>query len=333
MGSRRTVSIAFFCVFLLAPRLARGQELSVLVGRTEAPQAVEASDSWQVDFRYDPFRHIGWSASYVNEGHLTQHKRDGVATQLWGRVPLYGGRLVLSLGAGPYRFFDTVILPGGGFEDLHGWAGIYSASAAWHTKSPWLVRLTASHIKGSADLDTNTYVLGVGYRLWKEKEAEFAALPEKEEEPIPLKTGDEAMLFVGQTIVNSPQDQKGIAGGIEFRKGIVPHLDWTLTWLNEGDPRILRRNGLASQLWLVDAYFDNRLAVGVGLGGYYFVDRKRPARPGIEGTRDLAYLLSITASWRFARHWFGRLNWNRVLVDYNRDTDVFVLGAGFRWKE
>ncbi len=333
MGSRHANFILFLCVFLLSPRLAPAQELSLLLGRTEAPHAVEASTAWQVDFRYDPVRYLGWSVSYVNEGHVTGHKRDGVATQVWGRVPLYAGRLVLSLGAGPYRFFDTVVLPGGGFEDLHGWAAIYSLSAAWHTASPWVVRLTANHVKGSADLDTNSFVVGVGYRLRMEKGPEPAGLPGREDETIPLKTGDEVMPFAGQTIVNSPQDQKGIASGIEFRKGIADHLDWTLTWLNEGDPRVLRRNGLGSQLWLVDSYFGNRFAIGGGVGGYYFVDRKRPPEPGKEGTRDLAYLISATASYRFARHWFARLTWNRVLVDYNRDTDVFVVGAGYRLRD
>ncbi len=333
MGSRQAACLAFYFISLLVPRVAGGEELSVLFGRMEAVHASESTGSWQVDFRYDPIRYLGLSASYINEGHITGHKRDGVATQAWGRIPLYGGRLVVSLGAGPYRFFDTVTLPGGSFTDLHGWAAIYSASVAWHTKSPWLVRFTANHVKGSADVDTNTYVLGVGYRFWPAREPGPAAIPEEDKEPIPLKTGDEAMLFVGQTIVNSPQDQKGVASGVELRKGIAPHLDWTLTWLNEGDPRILRRNGLGSQLWLVDAYLRNRLAVGVGLGGYYFIDRRRPPQPGFEATRDLAYLLSATVSWRFARHWFARLNWNRVLVDYNRDTDVFVLGAGFRLRE
>jgi hypothetical protein len=226
-----------------------------------------------------------------------------------------------------------VTRPDGTYGDVQSFAGIYSASAAYYTKSPFLVRVTVNHIKGSGDLDTNSYVLGVGYRLWKEREREFGEFPEDTGGEIPLKTGDEVMLFAGQTVVNSLKDQKGIASGIEFRKGIVSHLDWTLSWLNEGDPEVIRRNGLCSQLWLVDAYMDNRLTLGAGAGGYSFIDQKRPSPPGKEGTRDLAYLISITAAYRFANHWFARFNWNRVFVDYNRDTDVFTLGLGFRWKE
>ncbi len=332
MSFRRTVSLAFIGVSFLASRPAWADETSLLLGRMEALNASESTYSWQVDYRYNPARYLAWSASYINEGHVAGHKRDGVATQLWGRVPLYKGRIYLSLGGGPYRFFDTAARPDGAFNDVQGWARIYSVSAAWYTRSPLLVRLTANRIKGEGGLDTNTYVLGVGYRLWKEREPEPGELPEETEGEIPLKTGDEVTLFAGRTVVNSLQDQKGIASGVEFRKGIVDHLDWTLTWLNEGDPNVLRRNGLASQLWLADSYLDNRFIVGAGVGGYYFVDRKRPPRPGKEGTRDLAYLLSLTAGYRFSNHWFTRFNWNRVLVDYNQDTDVFTLGLGFRWK-
>ncbi len=329
---RRNTSIlfAFILASAIVPPGAAAEELSLLVGRSAVRDTGEPADSWQVDFRYYPARYLVWSASYLNEGHVTGHKRDGVATQLWGRIPMYGRRIVVSLGAGPYRYFDTAVRPDGTFADLHGWAVVYSASAAYLLDSPWIVRLTANHIRGSGDVDMNTYVLGVGYRLWKGVETEPETSREEAERPVPAKTGDELMLFVGQTIVNSPQDQKGVASGIEFRKGLLRHVDWTLTWLNEGDPQVVRRNGLGSQLWLVDAYLDNRLAVGAGLGGYYFVDRKRPPQPGRDATRDLGYLLSLTASWRFPRHWFARFNWNRVLVDYNRDSDVFVLGVGYR---
>jgi len=329
MGSRPAIFLAFFSAALLVPPFAAAAELSLLAGQSLTRDTGDSSDSWQVDFRYFPARYLAWSASYINEGHVPGHKRDGVATQLWGRIPMYRNRVVVSVGAGPYRFFDTAVRPDGSFADLHGWAVVYSASAAYTLDAPWVVRLTANHVRGSGDVDMNTYVLGVGYRLWKERESEPRE-PEEKAKPISPKTGDEVMLFAGQTIVNSPQDQKGVASGIEFRKGLVTHIDWTLTWLNEGDPQVLRRNGLGSQLWLVDAYLENRLAIGLGVGGYYFIDRKRRPQSGRESTRDLAYLLSVTASWRFQRHWFARFTWNRVLADYNRDTDVFVVGAGYR---
>lgn len=327
------VRSAIILAFLLVPGAGRAQELSVLMGRMEALNTSESSRSWQVDFRYNPTRHFGWSASYLNEGHVKDHKRDGVATQAWVRIPLFGRRVSLDLGAGPYYFFDTATRPDGSFADDHGWAAIYTASATYYTKSPWIARIQANHIKAPGGLDTNTYVVGAGYHLWREDRHEAGSPGQEPGAEAPQKTGDEVMLFVGQTVVNSLEDQKGIASGIEFRKGVVRHLDWTLTWLNEGDPEVIRRNGIGSQLWLVDSYLDDRFVIGAGAGGYFFLDTKRPPRPGTEGSRDLAFLLTLTTGYRFADRWFARFNWNRVLVDYNTDTDVFVMGVGFRWKD
>ncbi|MGE5188652.1 MAG: hypothetical protein ACM3NF_01205 [Gemmatimonadota bacterium] len=323
----------FALAIVFASGAARAQDLSVLLGRMEAVRASESSACWQVDFRYHPARHISLSASYLNEGHVPDHKRDGIAAQLWGRIPLFARRVALSLGGGPYYYFDTTTRADGSFADVHGWAGIYSASVDYYARSPWFARLAVNHIKGGGDFDANTYLAGVGYRLWKEEAREAGDVgPQAGAEPS-RKTGDEVMLFAGQTVANSLKDQKGIASGIEFRTGLAAHIDWTLTWLNESNPEVVRRNGLGSQAWVVDSYLDDRLVIGAGGGGYYFLDTKRPPATGQGGTRELAFLLSLTAGYRFADHWFVRFNWNRVLAEPNRDTDVFVLGAGFRWKE
>jgi hypothetical protein len=46
---------------------------------------------------------------------------------------------------------------------------------------------------------------------------------------------------------------------------------------------------------------------------------------------DISGLLTVTASCRFSDHWFTRFNWNRVMSNDNRDSDVFLLGVGYRW--
>jgi len=46
---------------------------------------------------------------------------------------------------------------------------------------------------------------------------------------------------------------------------------------------------------------------------------------------DIAGLLTVTTSYRFFDHWFTRFNWNRVMSNDSRDSDVFLLGVGYRW--
>jgi hypothetical protein len=264
----------------------------------------------------------------VNEGHLQYHKRDGLAAQLWGRVPLFRQRVSLDFGGGPYRYFDTQTVAGGGYVDAGGWGGIFSVSTTLYTKSPWFARIVANHIYVPKNLDTNTYGLGVGYHLWEERPGE----PEKpEESPWTDEsnrkiTGNEVTFSIGQTVVSSYQDQKGFAGGIEIRKGVAEHIDWTLSWLNAGDVQVNRRNGLGMQLWLVDEYFDSRFPIGIGAGPIYFLDRENPPDGNQGNVRDLAGLVSLTAAYRFSEHWFARFHWNRVFTSNNTDADLISGG-------
>ncbi|MCA1808867.1 MAG: hypothetical protein ABR497_08910 [Kiritimatiellia bacterium] len=65
------------------------------------------------------------------------------------------------------------------------------------------------------------------------------------------------------------------------------------------------------------------LRFGLGMGGYL-------ARDHGEHERDtFAGLVTLTGSWRLHRHFNLRVNWHRVVTDYNRDTDVILAGLGF----
>ena len=43
--------------------------------------------------------------------------------------------------------------------------------------------------------------------------------------------------------------------------------------------------------------------------------------------------MTVTASYRFSDRWFTRFNWNRVMSNDSRDTDIFLLGLGYRWEQ
>jgi hypothetical protein len=103
-------------------------------------------------------------------------------------------------------------------------------------------------------------------------------------------------------------------------------LDWTIAWLNEGDNRLIRLNGILSQAWLVRAFFDEHLALGVGLGPYFLVDTHSN-----EDRYTVAGVITLSASYRFNPNWLVRLSWNRVTTDYSRDTDVIMIGPGYRF--
>lgn len=318
--------------FLLLPCLARAQDLSFLAGMTDSVDTGEESHGWQLDFRYtfaDPF---ALSASWINEGRFDDHHRDGFATRLWGQLPLIERRLVVAFGAGVYRYFDTQPRPDGTTANVHGWAPVYGLTGAWYTNTPWFVLVGINHVNPTGDIATTQYLLGAGYRLRKEPDFGVPKSPAAPGSAPSKTTGFELMPFFGATVHNSFESRHGFAGGVEFRRGISRHFDGTLSWISEDNREEIRRDGIGSQIWLVDAFLGRRLALGIGAGLYAFNDRFRPA--GGQGESfDVAGLLSLTTSWRFSDRWFTRFNWNRVATNSDRDSDIFVLGAGYRWAE
>ncbi len=326
----RCIWPAFLALVFLS-RFAAAQEFSYLVGHTELTNTIDSSYGWEIDYRQPLHRYFGVSFSWINEGHPGEHHRDGWSPRLWAQTTFFDGRLRVAGGVGYYRYFDTQPGPGGQSQDVHGGATIVSGAATYYWRARWLIRFEMNRITAAHDVNTNSYMLGLGYRFLQTRlEGPPRARAPRQASP-PVTTDNEAMLFAGRTVVNTFESQKSFARGAEFRRGVGKYWDWTLSWINEGDPRIIRRNGVASQAWLVRAFAREKVALGVGGGAYYYIDTKHQPAPGEQGHRALAGLVTLTASYRLSDHWFTRLNWNRVVTNYNRDSDVIVIGAGLRW--
>jgi hypothetical protein len=305
---------------------AQAQEFTAQAGTTGSGLSLNSHYSWQVDYRHAIDRNFAWSVAWINEGHEAEHHRDGVAGQLWFVVPFRSQAFSLALGVGGYHYFDTELLSDGSTFNTHGWTPLYSLSGTYYLRnSPWLLRLTANRINRANDLETNSVVAGVGYQFG-ERKARSKQMAEEN-----LTTDHEITVFGGLSIVNTAEAEDSIAAAIEFRAGLTPHLEWTAAWINEGNPQVIRRNGFATQIWLVDSLLGKRMTLGLGVGPYLLFDRKRAPIPGRDDPNNFAALVSPTATVRLDDHWQARLTWNRVVSKYNRDADIFLLGLGYRW--
>jgi len=326
----RWAPVVALLLLLLHPGHASALDASLLAGTADTIETDETSYAWQIDFRHDFESPFAVSASWINEGHYRDHHRDGLAGQIWGHIPLRNNKVSIAFGAGAYRYFDTKPQPGGDHNNAHGTAPIYSLSASYFTETPWLIRFTANHIHPPGQIDTNSFLLGLGYRLGREPVEKTPEPPSGTESP-PRNAGVELTPFLGGTIHNSLESRAGIAGGIEYRRGFYGNFDWTLSGIYEDNEQGIRRTGMGSQVWLVDSFLRRRLTLGIGAGLYTFYDRKPPHE--IHSPIDVAGLVTLTAGYRFAGHWIARFNWNRTMTGNDRDSDIFVLGAGYRWNE
>ena len=329
---RRLVhSLSFLGGLLLLGIASPGaaQEFTLFGGKSTAFDLSESTYAWKIEYRQGLGEHFEFSYSWLNEGHVSGHHRDGHTFSLWARESFLNRRLSLALGAGTYRFYDTQEgLADGTYENVHGWGGIASFDAAYYLGKRWVSRLQVNRTwTPSTTVDTWNFLLGVGYQLTAPDVPGSRPSAMEQAEPT---TRNEITVYVGQTVVNSFNSQNSVAMALEYRRGLSRYFDVSVSLLYEGNPDLIRRGGFLVQGWFGRAFFDDRLALGIGVGPYIAVDTQTGAEPG-DGAGTVAGMITPSFSYRFAKHWDGRFSWNRTFTNYDKDTDVFLFGLGYRF--
>ncbi|MFL9909015.1 hypothetical protein [Paraburkholderia sp. RL17-337-BIB-A] len=306
---------------------ASAQEFALYTG----PLTGEHSHSyaWSMDYTEGFGQYLAGSITWLNEGHMPNHHRDGQLVQVWGRLPLAQRRFVVALGVGPYRYFDTeAAAEGQGYSNTHGWGVVYSARATWYSSQRWTANLQLNHVQVANGPSTTAIMLGIGYQL----DAPETPGPRDFALPRTQKvTNNEVTLMAGVTILNSLESQTSVAEAIEYRRGLTNYLDATLGYLHEGNGLTARRDGATAQLWLTRGFFDERLTLGIGAGVYAAIHHGNSDEDRDTGDGVLSGLVSVSASYRVTQHWSARVTWNRVVTRYSRDTDVILGGIGYRF--
>jgi hypothetical protein len=314
-------------IFLATNSSAFAQEFSALAGGSRSNGPSESSYAWTFSYLQSLDAHDALSYSWLNEGHFPGHHRDGFALEYWRRAWFFDRKLALGAGIGGYFYFDTTAADAPRrYSDVHGIALIYSVSATYYPNPHWFYQLSVNRTYSRNSINTTTALAGIGYRL--------DALPTTHTSfdgtrPGP-GSGDELTVFYGRTEVNSLRSPGSWARGVEYRHGFGPYVDATVSWLDEGKTVLTRRNGAAVQAWLGRSFFGNTLRLAVGAGPYVAVDTYRAS--GTTQTDDkVSLLVTMSASYQMTRHWLVRASWNRVLTGYDKDSDIYLAGVGYRF--
>lgn len=303
------------------------QELSVLAGALKSSS--NNTYSWEGTYREGLGRYAAWSFSWLNEGHIPDHHRDGQAVQFWGRLPLWNNRLELSAGAGPYRWFDTKQAQlGGDYSNTHGWGGLFSLRAAYYFDNRWIAEVKLNRVQAYGGPDTTALLFGIGYQLDAPDGPGPRARPPSRTTNV---TSNEVTVMLGTTILNSPDSESNLAESIEYRRGLWHYVDFTASYLHEGGHVQSRRDGVAAQLWATRAFFDDRLTLGVGIGPYLSITQNDDLPQNRTGDGRFSGLVSVSASYRFTDRWLARVTWNRMVTRYDRDADIIEAGVGMRF--
>ena len=310
-------------LLLLFSGTAYAHEFFVNAGVTADTQNKTARLQWSTTYLQEIGKNAAFSFSYINEGHEVNHYRDGIAGQLWARGGVWNRNLVFGLGAGPYAFFDTHGGANGTFHDEHGVAALFSATATLYTFSPLLLQARIDYLAARQSFDTLSGTIGIGYELGTDKK--------------PTGTSDgqgvgdlrnEITAYAGTTVLNTQKNEQGASWALEYRRSLATYLDWTATGLFEGRDRPVARYGVMSQVWLAHPFFSDHLTLGVGFGPYLAHDKYQQ---GSDDKTKVDWAASFSASVRFLEHFALRASWSRIITVQDRDTDVFLVGLGYRF--
>jgi hypothetical protein len=322
-----------FCVIVLLQVLlakpAIAQEIFGLGGAIQDIGSGGSSYSWQIEYRQALNEYLAASISYLNEGHISSHHRDSHTAQLWAGTRLADRRLSLSVGIGPLYYYDTVPASSDiSHVNEHGWGLNSSLAAIWHTDSRWLLQLRSNWIESDSRHDTVSVLVGVGYQLEPSAgPSPSAAISAESQHDRP----NELVAYVGRTIVNSLDSEHSVAVGIEYRRQLSPYLEGSISWLYEGDSRLVRRHGFTGEIWAARYFLDERLGLGIGGGLYFNADRYSHVVEQGDTDRLVSGIVSLTGSFRVTPEWELRTVWHRIVTNYDRDTDVLLGGIGIRF--
>jgi len=244
--------------------------------------------------------------SYLNEGHFDNHHRDGFIGQGWIGTKL-SEKVSLRLGVGPYLYFDTTSKD----HNSHGIGEITSLDLQWTLSDRWVLDLRSSYILASK-MNTIPLLVGLGYKF-----------NSSDISPQQTSNRNELSVLLGISIVNNPGESNGFAKSIEYRRNLWGHVDFTIAYLNEGENDRAKRQGATIQLWATQELSD-RISVGIGGGLYEAYDKYRDSNPTTNG------IISVTGSYRIYNNWFTKISWSRIITSYDKDSDVVLVGLGYK---
>jgi hypothetical protein len=303
------------------------EEISYFGERVYSLKEWPPDSGYGISYRRTFAPYFAASLAYLNDAHFPGHHRDGVSAEAWLPIVPLSSRFTLSVGGGPFYYYDTVFAQNnGGYADAHGWAWLASIDA---TIQPWnsgrwshlFFEARIDYTSPSKSIETTSFGIGIGYRGLSDLHDKDAAVVESFEP-------NEVVASYWKTVTNSfnSSSHAARAEAIDYRRHIWREVRISVGFLNEGDTRLIRRNGITAEGWLEPSFNSGLWSIGAGFGFYTAIDKYRPA-PG----RHVSDVVSLTLSVQPIRHLDIRLLWHRIVTDYNRDADILLLGLGYRF--
>jgi len=315
-----------------------GQEVSISLGRLHEIGVREYTYSWQLQYFHQLGEEWGGTLSWLNEGHIPDHHRDGVHLQAWKLHRIETNNLRLGLGLGLFQYFDTTESSHpSGYRNRHGLKPILSFRAQYPISDQgWEALVLINRTLGSDGPQTQGMMVGANFRFgldppWAHREGPRL----RAEEALGGHRNELALMF-GRTILNSFESESTDflgAFSLEYRRHMNPHLDFSVAYSDEGGIDSVKRDGLAVQGWITTHSNRQDMTLAFGIGPYF--NRVFPSSADEEGQGCVNVRTSLRYSMILSRtfwgHWAYRLQWDRTNTFQHADTDVLLTGLVYQW--
>lgn len=301
-------------------------EVTGYAGGLDSDRDGETTYSWILEYRQTLSDSFAASLAWQNEGHISNHHRDGQAVQAWWRSKPELSGLVYELGVGPYRYYDTTRpIADQRYVNQHGWGVLASASVNWYFENRWVTSLRLNQIQAHGDGNSTTVVLGLGYVFDDDLRTDASSEPNGVGSDLRWEV-DGAL---GEAIVNSFRSQDTVTEGIGARAKLNEYISASLTYVNaRGTTPLGWRSGTLAHLWFEKA-LTQRFSIGAGAGAFLPADDSSPQRQN--SSPGTSAVIGITGSYAIDAHWIGRITWDRLGTGDSRDADLILIGVGYRF--
>src|SRR5258708_34298227 len=119
----------------------------------------------------------------------------------------------------------------------------YSAVGRWGMIDRWLLLARINRVESRDGVNSTAYLLGLGYRFDREAKSDASAATDLRARRAELA------IMLGATKNTSIRDESAFSGSAEYRRALGAGLEWTASFIGEGNTGATQRRGVASSVW------------------------------------------------------------------------------------
>jgi hypothetical protein len=307
----------------ILPVSGLSQEVSLLTGPTHAQG--HSTYNWQLEYQQRLDERLSASLSWINEGHILQHRRDGATAQLWLLQPV-ARRLKVGVAVGPYLYFDTV--PNDedkGYGDHHGLGVAATGGLWWQVWGPLDLELRVTGLWVQGDINTRSAMLGAGYRFTNFLERTRPA-GERATAAHDWQDGSQTIsVIAGVSTLNSLAIRSWNTYGLDYQYGLGSWYGVAATGVVDSGTHS-PHDRVAVQARIFRRIEDSPLTLTAGVGpAVTLIQSGSPSQEPVEG------MLLLRAAWNLTQRLSLQASWFRTFTEDDHDLDIITGGLAWNF--